>query len=296
MTRPLHGVIAAIPTPIDDRREPDTARFLLLADELLKGGCDALNILGTTGEATSFSVSQRRAVMDAAAAALPLDRLMVGTGCAAMADTIELTCHAANLGFAGALLLPPFYYKQVSEDGMVDFVGRVIEASSAKPIPIYLYHFPALSGIAYTADLVQKLIDHFGARIAGLKDSSGNEAYARSIAALSPQLAVFPSNEANLRFTKEGGPFAGCISATINLNAADCAEAYRNGDEQALARATAIRGIFDGIPLVPGVKALVAHVRGDGSYANPLPPLSPLSAEESSLLLSRYRAIAEAAA
>jgi len=111
MTKPLHGVIAAVATAVDEKGEPDGARSATLARYLLEGGCDGLNVLGTTGEATSFSLDQRRRVMNAyAASGLPLDRMMVGTGAAALADAIALTKHAAELGFAGALVLPPFYY------------------------------------------------------------------------------------------------------------------------------------------------------------------------------------------
>src|SRR6202007_1922845 len=110
--RDLHGVIAAIATAVDPRGEPDCARSIALARFLLANGCDGLNVLGTTGEATSFSLEQRKAVMSAyKAAGLPLDRLMVGTGAAATSDAVALTKHASELGFAGALILPPFYYK-----------------------------------------------------------------------------------------------------------------------------------------------------------------------------------------
>src|SRR5580698_3591056 len=112
----LHGVIAAVATAVDDNGEPDSARAVALARFLLDSGCDGLNVLGTTGEATSFSLEQRRRVMSAyAAGALPLDRMMVGTGAAALADAVALTRHAAELGFAGALILPPFYYKGVPD-------------------------------------------------------------------------------------------------------------------------------------------------------------------------------------
>src|SRR5437763_5795582 len=135
----LRGVIAAIATAVDAQGAPDIARSVALARHLLANGCDGLNVLGTTGEATSFSLDQRKRVMSAyRAAGLPLDRLMVGTGAAALADAIALTRHAAELGFAGALLLPPFYYKGVSDDGLVGYVEAIAKATSAQPIPIYL--------------------------------------------------------------------------------------------------------------------------------------------------------------
>src|SRR5207342_320671 len=115
----LRGVIAAVATPINEDGSPDVARATKLARYLVDNGCDGLNVLGTTGEATSFSLDERKRVMSAYRdAGLPLDRMMVGTGAAAVSDAIALTQHAASLNFAGALVLPPFYYKGVPDDGL----------------------------------------------------------------------------------------------------------------------------------------------------------------------------------
>ena len=291
MSTAIRGVVAAIATPFLETGEPDLQRLVARAGRLLASGCDGLNLLGTTGEATSLSVEQRIAVMRAVGASgLPLERLIVGAGAAALRDATRLTREAAEIGFSAALLLPPFYYKPVSDEGVLRFVEAVAEASA--PIPLYLYNFPALSGIAYTPKLVALLIRHLGSRIAGLKDSSGDVAYALEIAALSPSLAVYPSNEATLLSARPGGPFAGCISATANLNAADCALAYHRGDEAALQRATRLRAIFDGLPLVPGIKAMIARLENDGAHARTLPPLAPLEPAELNVLLSRYAALA----
>ena len=166
-------------------------------------------------------------------AGLPLDRMMVGTGAAALADAIALTKHAAELGFAGALVLPPFYYKGVHDDGLVAYIDAILAATAAQPIPIYLYHFPAQSGLPWHVALIRRLLDTFGERIVGLKDSSGDMAYAREAASILPRFKVFPSTEAALPEARSG-PFAGCISATANLNADLCARAYRSGDAAAL--------------------------------------------------------------
>lgn len=292
MTAPtLRGVIAAIATAIDRNGEPDCARSVALAGFLLDNGCDGLNVLGTTGEATSLSLDQRRRVMKAyAAAGLPLDRMMVGTGAAATADAIALTRQAAELGFAGALVLPPFYYKGVPDDGLVAYIDAIVTASTAPPISIYLYHFPAQSGLPWHVGLIRRLLEEFGERIVGLKDSSGDMNYARAAAAVAPRLAVFPSTEAAL-LQARSGPFAGCISATANLNADLCARAWRSGDTAALDEAVAIRKLFDGKPLVPGVKALLAHIHGDAQWARVAPPLAAFSAADRATVSAGYEAV-----
>ena len=292
MTEPrLSGVIAAIATAVDENGEPDCARSTALAKFLLDHGCDALNVLGTTGEATSFSTEQRRKLMNAyREAGLPMQRLMVGTGAAAVRDAVELTRHAAELGFAAALLLPPFYYKGVADDGLVAYVEAIVAATKHRPIPVYLYHFPALSGVPWHVGLVARIVASFGNRIAGLKDSSGDLGFARAAAAVAPGFAVFPSNEAAL-LEARNGRFAGCISATVNLNADLCARAYRGGDAVALEAAANIRKLFDGKPLIAGVKALLAHIHGDPAWARVMPPLSAFSAADRAGAVAGYDSV-----
>ncbi len=291
MSKTLSGVIAAIATPIDETGAPDLKRAVNLARTLLDNGCDGLNVLGTTGEATSFSLDERKTVMSAyKAEGLPLDRLMVGTGAAAVSDAVALTRHAAALGFAGALILPPFYYKGVPDDGLVAYIDTLVKATADKPIPIYLYHFPAMSGLPWHVKLIKRLLESFPSRIVGLKDSSGDMAYARSVAAISPDFAVFPSTEAAL-IEARGGAFAGCISATANLNADLCARAWRSGDAGALDAAVAIRKLFDGKPLVAGVKALLAHIHDDPALGRVKPPLAAFSAADRAVVFAGHDAV-----
>jgi len=288
MTSKLHGVIAAIATAVDDKGEPDCGRSTALARFLIANGCDGLNVLGTTGEATSFSLEQRKRVMSAYRdAGLPLDRLMVGTGAASVADAVALTRHAAGLGFAAALVLPPFYYKGVPDDGLVAYIDTIVRATTEKPIPLYLYHFPAQSGLPWHVALVKRLLDGFGERIVGLKDSSGDMAYAREAAKISASFKVFPSTEAVLMEARSGA-FAGCISATANLNADLCARAWRSGDAAALETAVAIRKLFDGKQLVPGVKATLAHIHRDPAWAQVQPPLAPFAAADQAVVVAGY--------
>jgi 4-hydroxy-tetrahydrodipicolinate synthase len=291
LSNPLSGVIAAVATPIDESGAPDLKRAVNLARHLLDNGCDGLNVLGTTGEATSFSLDERKAVMNAYKAnGLPLHRLMVGTGAAAVSDAVALTRHAAELGFAGALVLPPFYYKGVPDDGLIAYVDTLVKATDEKPVPIYLYHFPAMSGLPWHVALIRRLLDAYSSRIVGLKDSSGDMAYARSAAAISKDFAVFPSTEACL-IEARSGTFAGCISATANVNADFCARAWRQGDPGALDAAVTIRKLFDGKPLVSGVKALLAHIHGDTGLARVRPPLAAFSAADRASVITGHDAV-----
>ena len=288
--RTLRGVITAIATPIDAKGEPDLGRVTKLARHLLDNGCDGLNVLGTTGEATSFSVAQRKAVMSAYKdAGLPMQRLMVGTGAAAVADAIELTRHAAALGFAGALVLPPFYYKGVPDDGLAAYIGEIVQATSDGPVPLYLYHFPAQSGLPWSVKLIRRLRELHGARIAGMKDSSGDMPYAREAATIE-DFDVFPSTEACL-IEARTGIFAGCISATTNLNADLAQRAWSQGDAAAQDQAVTIRKLFDGKALVSGVKALLAHIHGDPAIARVKPPLVDFSAADRAAVIAGYEGV-----
>jgi 4-hydroxy-tetrahydrodipicolinate synthase len=207
-----------------------------------------------------------------------------------VSDAVALTKHAAELGFAGALLLPPFYYKGVPDDGLAAYVGAIVQATAAKPIPIYLYHFPALSGLPWHTKLISRLLETFGSRIAGLKDSSGDMPYAREAATLSKTFDVFPSTEACL-LEARSGVFAGCISATANCNADLCARAWNNGDQTAYDQAVAIRKLFDGKALVPGIKALLAHVHGDPVLERVKPPMAAFSAADRSAVVAGHDAV-----
>jgi 4-hydroxy-tetrahydrodipicolinate synthase len=284
----LRGVIAAVATPVNEDGSPDTARATKLAGFLIDNGSDGLNVLGTTGEATSFSLDERKRVMDAyKVAGLPLDRMMVGTGAAAVSDAISLTRYASELGFAGALVLPPFYYKGVPDDGLVAYIDALLKATAQKPIPIYLYHYPQQSGLHWHVALVKRLLDTFGSRIGGLKDSSGDMNYAKEAAAISNSFDVFPSTEAVL-LDARAGAFAGCISATANLNADLCQLAWGRGDRAALDAAVGIRKLFDGRPLVSGVKSLLSHIHGDPALARVKPPLAPFAAADCAAVVAGY--------
>jgi 4-hydroxy-tetrahydrodipicolinate synthase len=285
---PLTGVIAAAATPLTPTGQIDTTAYLAHCRWLLAHGCHGLNLLGTTGEANSIALNERRALLEAVSASgLPMSQLMVGTGGCALADTIDLTRHAVQCGFAGQLLLPPFYYKPVDDDGMVHFFARLIETIADDRLQVYLYHFPQLTGISFTIEVIQRLMKTYPGVVVGLKDSSGDVGNAQAIAAACPGFAVFPSSEGVLLTGRDNG-FAGCISATVNLTSADAGRVWQAPtapDAAGLqARITAIRNHIAAFPLVPAIKSLLCILHDNAVWGTPLPPLMPLRPEQSDRL------------
>ena len=277
------GVIAATATPVDAGYVPDLPRLLAHCRALLDNGCDAINLLGTTGEATAFGVEQRLAVMRAVAdGGLPLARFMVGTGVPALDDTVRLTRAACELGFAGALVLPPFFYPDVPADGLVAYVDELVRRAAHPKLSIYLYHIPQNTKVPWPVEVVVRLRERHGATLAGLKDSAGDLAYARAVARAVADFDVFPSSEAALGNATADG-FAGCISATVNLTAPFAQAAWSAqgtpAGAAAVKKAADLRGIVARHPLIPAVKAALAAQYEDATWARVCLPLQPLAAE-----------------
>jgi 4-hydroxy-tetrahydrodipicolinate synthase len=281
----LTGIFAAAATPLKADLSIDTDRLIGHCRWLLdEGGCDGVNLLGTTGEATSFSVEQRLDAMRAVAASgLPVERFMAGTGAAALSDALRLTSGARELGFAGALLLPPFYYKDIDDESLYAYVARVIEQAGGGGFGIYLYHFPRLSMVPYPIPVVQKLAAAFPGVLAGIKDSSGDFAHALALAENLPTIGVFPGSEAFLAKAPDAG-FAGCISATTNINGALFARGWKARDTEAgraaLGAASAIREIASRLPVISSVKWVLAELQGDAEWRRVHPPLRGLTEAE----------------
>lgn len=267
----IKGVIAAVPTPFSASREIDTDAFVEHCQWCLDNGCDALNVLGTTGEANSLSFTQRSYVMEIAASRIDTRRLMVGTGTPDLATTVALTRRASELRYAAALVLPPFYYKPVPEDGLFAWFSDLVEQTQVRPIDLYLYNFPQLTGIEFGPALAARLQSAFPDRIKGAKDSSGNLDYARQISTI-PGLAVFPSNEVSLADAGRDN-YAGCISATVNIDPASSVALWKNQSDTALQEN--VRSIRQGIaayPLVAAVKHLVGRRTGNPVWNNVAAP------------------------
>lgn len=284
------GLIAATLTPLRADGSADTA---LLADHcrsLLERGCTNIVLLGTTGEANSFTVPERQSILtDVRSKGIDASQLIVGTGCCALGDTIALTRHALALGVARVLVVPPFYYKKVSDDGLFDAFAALMEGVADDRLRLYLYLIPQVSGIDLSISLIERLQSAFPTQIAGLKDSSGHwpgtEALCRS---LGDRMDILVGTETLLLRALEAGA-SGCVSATANVNAARIADLCRrrnDADSAALERSVnATRAAFENYPMIPALKAWMAMTSGKQTWHDVRPPLRPLSGEETKALM-----------
>jgi len=271
----MRGIVAAVPTPVDKHdiaiREP----FLEHCAWALSNGCDALNVLGTTGEANSLGIGQRKQVMAWAANAFDTGKMMVGTGLPSLDDTLDLTRSAAELGYKVALVLPPFYYKPVSDEGLFAWFLALDKALGPDPIEIYFYNFPQMTGVPIPIEVIARLSKERPSRFTGIKDSSGDLDYCRALVGRVPGLNVFPSSETALAEAGKSG-FAGCISATVNVSAPVCAEYVAKPDAALAERIAGLRSGISANPLVPAVKYLVGKRSGDKAWNRVLPPFAPI--------------------
>jgi 4-hydroxy-tetrahydrodipicolinate synthase len=279
MTDALYGgVNAAVLTPMHDDLAPDLDRLAARCAFLLDHGCNGLAILGTTGEANSLGIAERIEIMEGLVArGIAPERLLPGTGTTAITDTVLLTRKAAELGCPGVLVLPPFFYKSPSDDGLFAYFSEVINRVGNGPA-IYLYNFPQQSAVPFSLDLVARLLRAFPGRVRGMKDSSGNYevtgAMARNFA---PEgFEVYCGDDGALaRLLGDGG--AGCITALSNMTSAIAARVFASGDEAAQSALAALRRAVASTPLIPALRALVARQTGDAAWLNMRPPHLRLS-------------------
>jgi 4-hydroxy-tetrahydrodipicolinate synthase len=274
----MRGIIAAVPTPINEAGAPIKDLFVEHCQWALANGCDGLNILGSTGEASSLDTTARRTVMGWAAAACPTNQLMVGTGTPSLYDTIALTKHADDLGYGVALILPPYYYTPVSNAGLTRWYMTLHQALGARKIEIYFYNFPQMTGIGIPVEVIADLANQAPSRFTGIKDSSGDLDFCRSVVIANSALCVFPSSETALKNAYADG-FSGCISATVNLTAPLCGQVWARRTAPPADTCTEIarqRGVIAGTTLIANVKSLIAKRTQDARWRTILPPFLTL--------------------
>ncbi|MGB3288326.1 MAG: dihydrodipicolinate synthase family protein [Burkholderiaceae bacterium] len=285
----LSGVLTPVLTPFNSDYSASKARFLKHCRNLIEQDV-GLAVFGTNSEANSLSVSEKRQLLDLLVdEGLPADRMMPGTGCCAITDSIELTRHAVNLGCAGTLMLPPFYYKGVSDEGIYRNYASIIDTIGDDRLKIYLYHIPPVSQVGISLKLIERLLKNYPGAIAGVKDSSGDwDNTSAMLKEFQPEgFDVFAGSEVFLLRTLRGGG-AGCITATGNVNAAAIAQlaaTWRDGDaDNQQAALDAIRAIFQKYPMIPAMKSAIAWQAQDPAWAGLRPPLVELTADQAQAL------------
>ena len=297
-TQRIKGVLAPVVTPFDKDLNPDTARFIAHCKWLVSQG-SGLAAFGTNSEANSLSFNERIALLDALlTSGVDPARMMPGTGCCALTDSVRLTEHAVKSGCAGVLMLPPFYYKGVSDEGLYRNYSEIIERVGDDRLRIYLYHIPPVAVVGITPKLVERLLKKYPTAIAGMKDSSGDwnntkvflDNFAKS------GFDMFVGSESFLLANMQNGG-AGCISATANVNPAAIDKLYRewqNPDADAQQKALDVaRNTFGKKYLmIAALKAGIAHYSGDALWATVRPPLLELTKAEMASLTAELQAIA----
>lgn len=295
----IRGVFSAAATPLKADLSPDTNAYIAHCRALLDNGCDGLAILGTTGEANAFSVAERKALLDSLVeAGISPERLLPGTGVTALPETIELTKHALHHGVAAVVMLPPFYYKDVSEKGVIDAYTKIIETIADPSLKVILYHIPQMTQVPITLSIVEELCRRFPDTIVGIKDSSGDIENMKSLVERFPQLSVLPgADPLMLPMLKFGG--AGCITATSNLVSSELAYVFAHYADpakaslvdEAQARIVAMRNAISIHPQLASLKAVLAHRTNNPNWSLLRPPLVALNADQTAEVLNKAQGV-----
>lgn len=293
---PLRGVLSPAVTPFRKDLSPDPVRYARHCRWLLQNGCSGLAVFGTNSEANSLSVDERMVLLEQLIqSGVPAGRLMPGTGCCALSDSVRLTAHAVACGCAGVLMLPPFYYKDVSEEGLYRSFSEVVERVGDNRLRLYLYHIPPVSHVGIPLRLIERLLKAFPETLAGIKDSSGDWNNTRSLldAFGKSGFDVFAGSEAFLLANMRHGG-AGCITATGNVSPGPIDSLYRawntSESERMQAAVSATRAVFQKYPMISALKSAIAHWSGDAGWVTVRPPLTELNASQTRSLIAELTA------
>ena len=286
----LEGVWAPCLTPIHADLSIDDARLFEHVDWLLSNGCSGIVLFGTTGEAASFSATERMQALETLIArGISTSRIMVGTGFTAISDTVQVTKHAVAQGCRAVLMIPPFYFKDPTDSGLISTYRHVIDETNCSDLKVLLYHFPRMSTVPISYRLIDALIESHGDVIAGLKDSTGDWNSVEGYIKRYPDLAIFPGTDALLlKGLRAGG--AGTITATADINPHGIGHVFdlwRQGEqaEDAQTQVETIRSIVFEYPLAAALKAVHASYRSDSSWNRLRPPLVALNDADQTALM-----------
>jgi len=284
----FRGILVPALTPFRSDLTPDADAFVTHCRWLLERGADGLAVFGTTSEANSIGLEERMELLEhLIGSGISPDVLMPGTGTSALTDTVRLTAHAVERGCAGVLMLPPFYYKAVDDDGLFASYSEVIQRVGSSSLRVYLYHIPPVSQVPLSLELIGRLLSAYEGAVVGLKDSSGEWSNTEAVLREYPALATFCGSEVFLLDTlRRGG--AGSITATANVNVAAIRKLYerwQENDAEALQEEiNAVRRAFEVYAPIPGLKAVVAGFYDSPDWRRVRPPLRALEPAASEAL------------
>ncbi len=294
--RRIEGVLAPVVTPFRRDLSPDADRFVRHCRWLMRSGCAGLAVFGTNSEANSMSVEEKLELLGALVkGGVPPAALMPGTGHCALTDSVKMTREAVRLGCGGVLMLPPFYYKGVSDEGLFRSFAEVIERVGDERLRLYLYHIPPVSNVPITLELIERLLGRYPGIVAGVKDSSGEWSNTQAMLERFKDRGfdVFAGSEVFLLDNMRGGG-KGCITATGNVNPGAIDRVFRNwrGPEADKLQAgiTATRKIVQQVPMIPALKAVIAHFGNDPQWSTCRPPLTELTSAQEQQLLTQLKA------
>ncbi len=296
-TKRMRGVLSPVVTPFKADLAPDKERFVAHCQWLLSQNC-GLAIFGTNSEANSLSLAERMMLLEAAIeAGLDPSRMMPGTGCCSFPESVMLTAEAVRCGCAGVLMLPPFYYKGVGEEGLYRYYSEVVQRVGDSRLRIYLYHIPPVAVVGITPTLVERLLKAYPTAIAGMKDSSGDwnntktylDAFAKA------GFAVFAGSESFLLQNMRNGG-VGTISATANVNPAAIHKLYSewqktDADQQQDQLNRTRETLGKKYLMIAALKQAIAIYADDPAWARVRPPLVELTAEQAQSLAAELTQI-----
>lgn len=290
----MSGVLAPVVTPFTSDLAPDAGRLVDHCRWLLGQNC-GLAVFGTNSEANSLSVGERLELLDTLIeGGLDPKRMMPGTGCCSIVDSVTLTKHAVGYGVGGVLMLPPFYYKGVGDEGLFRNFSEIVERVGDDRLRIYLYHFPQMSAVPFSIELIGRLVDAFPGIVVGMKDSSGDREYLEAVLKAFPGFGYFAGNETLLLAAlRRGG--VGCISATANVHGGAIDRLFQSWESEDAdsmqSSLDAVRRVVQRYPLVPALKKIISHHAHDPEWNRLRPPLVELADADGETLIADLDAL-----
>lgn len=297
MNQDIHGLWPALLIPVARDGAVDTARAISHGKRMLAAGCDGITLFGTTGEGPAFSTSERKRLLEAMlAGGVRADQIVVTTSTCALPDAIDLGRHASALGCHRQMFMPPFYFRQPRDAGIVESVSQVVRGIDDPVLKLLLYHIPGLSSVSFSHGAIATLAQRHPGQVIGVKDSSGDLEHALGLARSFPALSILVGAEQHVATTMLAGG-SGSINGLANIAPGLMRRVIASpakvapDDEKLMRDLLALLGVLPGMPFVCVYKTMLAEQSGDDSWLNVRAPLSLLDNTEAQTVRAGYRAI-----